>query len=874
MASSFSTLRQRGYGTIYAIKIEGIPYVFTEASPLLVESEAYAAVPSGYSSAPPAFAVVSASTIDQELDRESSIARGKALSIVLAWNTLEAMDILDQLFRRPEFFTTLTADLSATATTVAVVSTADFPATGAFYLGRELIRYAGKTGTTFTGCTRGHLSYKYKFRKDDPGSHGIVTPTPYAWKGRFVTIYEHLLSPEMRMLDSTWTEGTYQRELWKGYLSAPPVPGKLGMMLQAMPLIRLAAQELGCNLQGDTLGWKSRQDQWLNYPVYVDEGASIDFAFHIKDGTEVAFTAPIVEAGNVAGDWPALAPGVMPIQEYMRAVAAQLETYLAGYAGVLGVNFAGQNTTAFSKADEVESFTTLWFHINTAAGSGSDYPYAVWITPANSVYWLRQWPPPYGLNWISPSDPDPTYTGPVRLQVDISATRWIAIKGIEGDSALDFVIPTEGIGILDAGDHSEVIRWTSKTSVDYLGASIAPWTVLYIEERMVGSGFSSVEQLPADLEEDGTLTIVTGKIGSLDDVAETVLQSSGGGERGAKDTLPLGFGMGVPSEWMDLDATGTSLITSETLPLISEGRGSFAGIFAGWYQLSATCLAMRRNSSGVLQFQRASVVPSQVISTDVAGYLGFPLAKSDVVVGGTEVPRLVVAPNRIAIDTTAGPYQSAQFTYNAVGRIQAEGAYSLSLNIPGGRSEILSAAALSIMSRGLGQSIVKFEVAPWVDAQVGDAVSITVAHPLLFGWSRGTRQPPNVPGRVVGWSLNMQTGEQSLTILLDGILAPGFWLCPTTVVTGVAGSVVTVVDGSWFRSGERARFYNRGKESSDSSDLAIDTVSGNDLTLSSSPPAWLTSANATRVTYPAYSSASTDQQNAWMYVEADKFWRV
>jgi len=872
MASSFSTLRQRGYGTIYAIKVEGIPYIFTEASPLLVESEAYAAVPSGYSSAPPAFAVVSASTIDQELDRESSIARGKALSIVLAWNTLEAMDILDQLFRRPEFFTTLTADLSATATTVAVVSTADFPATGAFYLGRELIRYAGKTGTTFTGCTRGHLSYKYKFRKDDPGSHGIVTPTPYAWKGRFLTIYEHLLSPEGRMLDSTWTEGTYQRELWKGYLSAPPVPGKLGMMLQAMPLIRLAAQELGCNLQGDTLGLQSRNAQWMDYPVYVAEGASIDFEFWIKDGTTVDLIAPIVETGKVAGDWPALAPGIMPIQEYMRAVAAQLETYLAGYAGVLGVTFSPDNTSIFNPAGVADNFAVFHFQIDELAGGADEYPFAVYIIPSNAVYWLHQWPTSGIPNSIAPGGIGNSYTA--RALVDVTQSRWLAVKNIEGDSALDFVLEPDGIGILDAGDQAEVIRWSSKTLVDYLGASIAPWTVLYIAERMVGSGFSSVEQLPADLNDDGTLTVITGKIGSLDDVAETILQSSGGGERGAKDTLPLGFGMGVPSEWMDLDATGTSLITSETLPLISEGRGSFADIFAGWYQLSATCLAMRRNSSGVLQFQRASVVPSQVISTDVAGYLGFPLAKSDVVVGGTEVPRLVVAPNRIAIDTTAGPYQSAQFTYNAVGRIQAEGAYSLSLNIPGGRSEILSAAALSIMSRGLGQSIVKFEVAPWVDAQVGDAVSITVAHPLLFGWSRGTRQPPNVPGRVVGWSLNMQTGEQSLTILLDGILAPGFWLCPTTVVTGVAGSVVTVVDGSWFRSGERARFYNRGKESSDSSDLAIDTVSGNDLTLSSSPPAWLTSANATRVTYPAYSSASTDQQNAWMYVEADKFWRV
>ena len=187
---------------------------------------------------------------------------------------------------------------------------------------------------------------------------------------------------------------------------------------------------------------------------------------------------------------------------------------------------------------------------------------------------------------------------------------------------------------------------------------------------------------------------------------------------------------------------------------------------------------------------------------------------------------------------------------------------------------MLSAAVLSIMARGLGQSIIRFKVAPWVEMQVGDAVSVTVAHPLLFDWSDGTRQPANVPGRVLGWSFNMKTGEQSVTILLDGIQAPAFWLCPVATVSGVSGSVVTVNDGTWFRSGETVRFYNRGEEATESADLLVDTVSGNDLTLNASPPAWLTSANATRATYPAYASASTDQTGAWMYVRDDKYWRV
>jgi hypothetical protein len=226
----------------------------------------------------------------------------------------------------------------------------------------------------------------------------------------------------------------------------------------------------------------------------------------------------------------------------------------------------------------------------------------------------------------------------------------------------------------------------------------------------------------------------------------------------------------------------------------------------------------------------------------------------------------------VIIDTTAGPYESAQYTFNAVGRIQSEGVYTATLSVPGGRAALLSAAVLSIMARGKGQSIISFAVAPWVDIQVGDPVSVTVAHPLLYDWADGTRQPSNIPGRCVGWTFNLKTGEQGLTILLDGLLAPAYWLCPVEIVASVSGNDVTVGDGVWWQSGETVRFYNRGEEGSESDDLLVDTVSGNVLTLNASPPAWL--AAGTRVTHPLYSSASTDQQGPFMFVRSDKSWRL
>ena len=51
--------------------------------------------------------------------------------------------------------TTLNGALTATATTITVVSTASFQTQGRIIIEDEVISYTGKTSTTFTGCTRG-----------------------------------------------------------------------------------------------------------------------------------------------------------------------------------------------------------------------------------------------------------------------------------------------------------------------------------------------------------------------------------------------------------------------------------------------------------------------------------------------------------------------------------------------------------------------------------------------------------------------------------------------------------------------------------------------------------------------------------------------
>ena len=51
--------------------------------------------------------------------------------------------------------TTLNGAIDDTVTTVTVIDTTSFPSVGYFVVDTEIINYTGKTGTSFTGCTRG-----------------------------------------------------------------------------------------------------------------------------------------------------------------------------------------------------------------------------------------------------------------------------------------------------------------------------------------------------------------------------------------------------------------------------------------------------------------------------------------------------------------------------------------------------------------------------------------------------------------------------------------------------------------------------------------------------------------------------------------------
>ena len=74
-------------------------------------------------------------------------------------------------------------DVTTGAATIHVESTAPYPGSGKVLLGREVVRYTGKTATSFTGCDRGtNFRFDQKVILDTLQNDPITNETLYAFQ--------------------------------------------------------------------------------------------------------------------------------------------------------------------------------------------------------------------------------------------------------------------------------------------------------------------------------------------------------------------------------------------------------------------------------------------------------------------------------------------------------------------------------------------------------------------------------------------------------------------------------------------------------------------------------------------------------------------
>lgn len=288
------------------------------------------------------YAGLDASTLqfDEHTDWISTKLSGGQMSLVINDLGVGSAAVATRVFggRVPTRRTYLAAALTAAATTVTVWSTEGWDDVGVLHIGREAIRYTGRTATTFTGCTR---AWAHSFACAHPITTGVydieVTDVPVAVERRRAQV--------MIFIDDSQDDPSI---VWRGIVeSVRQTPGGPGYEITLAHVSSLLDQDFGEKIRPFTIrGFYFAS----NAPFFIRVRES-DSPF----GNDPAYTCFVsltgfypsqqalldqISAALANGDnWVKMSDGSsgsLPVNEEYRAVL---------FGGALGISFRADSTT-------------------------------------------------------------------------------------------------------------------------------------------------------------------------------------------------------------------------------------------------------------------------------------------------------------------------------------------------------------------------------------------------------------------------------------------------------------------------------------------------------------------------------------------------
>lgn len=799
--STWSELISAGYSRVFGLLIEGIPYAFLETR-LMTTADNDIGAPAGYTPVRGALRVRESDSISRELDRVTGLGRGRALDLVLALDVLG--DIGAQLFQTPSLRARLTADADGTATTFNVDDTAGFGSF--FYIGREFCTYSGTTATSFIGVTRAIAGWAHYHPSSTASGYRYCTDRPQYWRGRFVTIFEHLVGPDGRALATTACEvGSYCRELWKGYVDSQPQIDGRQMLLRCLPIERLLAQKLGGTAKGQVIYQPidglvgTLSSQFGRFPVVLTES---DLVY--VENVETGDTATIGSG--------ATSPTIATIDQVALWIASQVQNRFASEW------VAGDWRVIVSES----GFPHMQIRV-ALESAGVRQQVLIrprcWFLQAQAPETYQDW---VGVSLISTRRVTGDAFGFV-VAPNVAANPWVIVKPDLENDGEPATWPASGYILFENDEGLEVAAFDSQFA-DPTGQLRAV--------RLSGRALMGTTRINPFLA-DTRATVVPGMRGTLSEVIQTLGTSSGTGLRGVFDTLSYGLGLAIPGDWFDVNGYP---IASQYVDGASDDAASVENIAGGWLALMGRCLTQRRNADGYVRI----VAPST--SLDVPGTASTVLP-SDVLIGATKTERLFESPNVVRIEDSLRQKRTVSVIRD-VPRQQAEGARTVTFIAPG----INTASALAYGGKMLGlsdgQLVATFGVRPGLELGIGDPCRLELDHPAIWDWSSGAIAA-TVPARVIGEAENLGTGERSLTFLIPGQQQPARQLCPAARVDGYLSTTVLEVDDvTGFAAGMELFIYRRGNAAAVSTTRTVAAVDATYSTVELTTP-------LLAVTYPA-----------------------
>lgn len=748
----------RKHPIAYAILIEGIPFHFCEME-LSAEW-----IESNYSQSP-RLIIDKATNLAFRFDRTSGVVASQPIDLGI----LDPDNELG-LFGRPTKSTTLTADVGAADTTINVVDTSDFDSSGQFYLGKELIRYTGKTSTSFTGCTRGVCGYAYAHPAQ--GGQGItVSDRPTIWGGRIVSLQSIILDPGGYPSEEGWSSLKVNR-IASFEIASPP--GYIGGVwnLRCTDLLRRLTRGYGYAGKGRIANSTSASALFgsvvsdlivytpstavINWSWAGTYGGASPYADDVGVSGSIDFTTAIAAYGGVTAD--AVTGGYLShLTQTLNAVVAAVLSQSDGGSETIGqkVSIA---VTGVKVEDDVIVFHGVQTRISDSVENAKNMTLSITVPGA---YWAGS-----GAKFYVVDDGTNTITWD--LKTNVGGEKVLAV-GVREDAGYPAWASSGTIIVKTDDDQPEGIKYAHK-------ATFAGRTVFYGLTRASSGARANLLEEGLEVVEGLALT------GPIGEQILTLLQSSGTGLRGDYDIENTGYGLDDSLMY----EPSFEEFTSTFSPQLRIGPGDSLA-----EQLRGVLLMSNRALGWVVG--RIGLVPT-VPTIDKFRTVGIRDAHLRLANEAITLESLTYGPNVIKIENGDAD-NGGEITVQARADVANRGVDEMSLAMHGVPAAIFESIAtqlgLSVVSRVGSDIAYRLKTAPLM-LYCGTSVDMVIENPGVFDIANGVRGL-TASGVVAESRINLKTLESEAVIVTGGgvTVAP---LAPVSTVVSSTSSTMTLSD--------------------------------------------------------------------------------
>lgn len=781
----FSTLARSfpyGFRIMYGMQIEGFNYIFTEADVGATDITAHGQDAS--------LIIDDSAAVGSRVDRQKGIGVGFELSV-----ELKRTSITKEMFKAPEKITRITSDFAYDETTVTVESTSGWLyAQDTLYVGSEAMQSAHiPSGTHFAALSRGHPNGIWK-AYNHPAKSAVstwVTNAPLYWRGREIKLWAIPVDPWGKCQSADILSDAAL--IYRGYIASEIEPRPDGWAFSCKSQDRLLEDALGVSVSA-TARWDLDPDPLIKV-------------------TDTAASFTVLFTSNTTGSYlNVTTETISPFSSYTKdtyhrasilrdSVISAWDSATSSKAYYGDAQWRqGEMTPGATSGQEIR----WWLYVQVR---GVDYVTSDTSAIAHDFSCQAHPPSNVGFGFKFMGGADIGTHGASGLQVDVldlpddtsSDYRWVclgvmctvnaAIQGIEvtPDSGEPSDIPDEGWARIEAAgvtvmySYDDVSTTGDKTTVNF--------------NKIQGP---SINQLTQDVtkeeQDDFTVTFYHAAKGSYIDVMRKVLLSSGRGDNdGTYDTLPAEAGYDirqVDTSSFDTVLDGGWLLFSGEC--ILEDDRSFTDLFGGLLSLSECAIVPRSNDDG----DEINLTAIRTSVSDTALY-SVSLDDDDLAVtqkGRAPVRRLErkPPPNHIDVNFIIGQDEQ-KLVINDVVAQRLEGTVDESFDVMGVKKEdakgVLAAWAKSRFLDRHGALCYEIDVAPWVDAEPGDSLYLSMTHYALWNKNTGAQGYSGLC-RVLGKRLDLSSGVQTLTVFIQGTFK-AIALCPSASVTAFTGTADT-----------------------------------------------------------------------------------